>query len=214
MSVSTGSRWGSRCFTMADGGSDDDVIHLASFNVHRSQSKAERWLTCTLSVSLSLYQYFYFTSKPMWTCDTTHKVTLGRSLLFTFMYSEFYSFLNSTTTIKALILIILEAAAFPPNGTAGWISLKSSVLLSSWSWLPGRFYWLGFKPRPGILITGAQSNLKVPSVVEHVDFRSFTGKKWRPQHVLLLEMLVRILLTQIYQRKASSLDWLRLFFIL
>lgn len=26
-------------FTMADGGSDDDVIHLASFNVHRSQGE-------------------------------------------------------------------------------------------------------------------------------------------------------------------------------
>lgn len=26
-------------FTMADGGSDDEVIHLASFNVHRSQGE-------------------------------------------------------------------------------------------------------------------------------------------------------------------------------
>lgn len=25
--------------TMADGGSDDEVIHLASFNIHRSQGK-------------------------------------------------------------------------------------------------------------------------------------------------------------------------------
>lgn len=35
------SRGAVRCrFTMADGGSDDDVIHLASFNIHRSQGEA------------------------------------------------------------------------------------------------------------------------------------------------------------------------------
>uniref|UniRef100_G3NYQ6 Ring finger protein 216 n=1 Tax=Gasterosteus aculeatus aculeatus TaxID=481459 RepID=G3NYQ6_GASAC len=33
---------GKLSFTMADGGSDDDVIHLASFNVHRSQGTRSR----------------------------------------------------------------------------------------------------------------------------------------------------------------------------
>lgn len=47
---------GKLSFTMADGGSDDDVIHLASFNVHRSQGKT---LLCW-STSTALYICFYF----------------------------------------------------------------------------------------------------------------------------------------------------------
>lgn len=78
-------------------------------------------------------------------------------------------------TIKALILIILEAAAFFPLAKLVELALKAVFCSPLDPGCLGDF--IGLDLSPGILITGAQSNLKVPSVVEHVDFRSFTGKK-------------------------------------